>query len=83
MCSDILAWKRLIDHPLSTAERVSLITEIFSDRDRTEAVRRLSEEDAQSFIDVVDEVPSDSFTSEDSADLNPNFPVSPGRCWIV
>jgi len=82
-CSNIPAWKYLIDHPLSAVQRVSLITEVFSDRDETEAVKCLRGRDAQSFIDVIDEVLSDSLTSEDSADLNPNFPVSPGRCWIA
>jgi hypothetical protein len=33
-----------------------LVTEIFSDRDEIEAVRRLRGEDAQSFVDIIDEV---------------------------
>jgi hypothetical protein len=63
----------LIDHPLTTAERISLITDIFSDSDEVEAVKCLSGDDAQSFVDMIDEVLPRSFTSEDSADLNPNF----------
>ena len=54
--SDAPAWKRLIDLPLTTDERVSLITTIFSDHDETEVVRWLRGDDAQSFVDVIDEV---------------------------
>ena len=51
-------WKRVIsiDRHLSTDDRVSLITAIFSNRDETEAVKLLSGEDAQSFVDVIDQV---------------------------
>ena len=50
------AWKRLINRPLDPSDRISLITEIFSDRDEIEAVRRLRREDAQSFVDIIDGV---------------------------
>ena len=80
-CGRIPAWKRLIDHPLGTNERISLITYIF-DSDETEAVKNLRGDDAQLFVDVVDEVFSHSFASEGSADLNLNLPVLPSRCWI-
>ncbi|KAF9642811.1 kinase-like protein [Thelephora ganbajun] len=53
----IPAWKRLIDRPLATNERTSLIKDIFTDRDEIEMVRRLHGDDAQSFVDVIDEVP--------------------------
>ena len=46
----------MIHHPLGTTERISLITDIFSDRDEAKTVKRLRGNDAQSFIDVVDEV---------------------------
>jgi hypothetical protein len=49
-------WKRLVDCPLKSDERISLITDIFSDRDETEIVKRLRRDDAQSFVDVVDQV---------------------------
>ena len=49
-------WKRLIDHPLTSDERVSLIAEIFSNRDETEIVKNLRGEDAQFFVDVIDQV---------------------------
>ena len=50
-------WKHLIDRPFTTDERVSLITDLFSDRDEIEVLKNLSGGDAQSFIDMVDEVP--------------------------
>ena len=56
-CSDIPVWKHLIDRPLTTDERVSLMTDLFSDRDEIEALKNLSAGDARSFIDVIDEVP--------------------------
>lgn len=56
VCRRIPAWKRLIDRPLDPNDRISLITEIFADREEIETVRRLRGEDAQSFIDVIDEV---------------------------
>ena len=37
-------------------ERVSLITDLFSDRDEIEALRGLSGSDTQLFVDVIDEV---------------------------
>ena len=56
MCSELPAWKRLISRIPTTDERISLITAIFLDDDQVEMVRRLSGDDAQTFIDVVDEV---------------------------
>jgi len=54
-------WKSLINCPLATDERVSLITAIFSDRNETDVVKRLRGDYAQSFVDVVDEVLSPLF----------------------
>ena len=51
--SDIPAWKRLIDSPLATDERVSLITGLFSDRDEINTLEALTESDAQAVIDVI------------------------------
>ena len=56
MCSEVPAWKRLISYTLTTGERIPLITTIFSDRDEVEMVRNLSGDDAQTFIDMTDEV---------------------------
>ena len=49
-------WKQLIDRPFTTDERASLIVDLFSDPDEIEALKDLSGSDAQSFIDMVDEV---------------------------
>ena len=49
------AWKRLVDS-LTFEERISLVTDIFSDRHETEVANRLCGEDAQSFVDAVYEV---------------------------
>ena len=54
--SDIPVWKHLTDGHLTTDERVSLIADLFTDRDEIEALKALSGDDAQSFIDVIDEV---------------------------
>ena len=51
----------MIDRPLATYERVSLITDMLSDHDEAEAVQNLSGSDVQSFVDVVDEVLPHSF----------------------
>ena len=60
-CSNIPVWKHLTDRPLTTDERVSLIADLFTDRDKIEALKALSGGDAQSFIDVIDEVPLHSY----------------------
>ena len=49
-------WKQLIDRSFTTDERASIIEDLFSDRDEIEALKDLSGSDAQSFIDMVDEV---------------------------
>ena len=56
--SDIPAWRRLISRPRATDEHISLVTNIFSDDDEIQVVKGLREDDAQVFIDVIDEVPS-------------------------
>ena len=57
--------KRLIRRLLSTDERASLITRIFSDPDEAEAAKRLCGDDAQSFVDVLDEVLVHWYISEE------------------
>lgn len=49
-------WKRLISGTLAADERISLITTIFSDDDEGKKVRNVSGDDAQAFIDMIDEV---------------------------
>lgn len=55
-----IMWKRLIDCPPVTSERISLITAVFSDKDEIEVVQGLCKDDAQAFIDIVDEVRTSS-----------------------
>ena len=50
-----------------TDTRTDLIKVMLSDRNETEAVKRLSRDDAQSFVDVIDKVPLCSFVSEERA----------------
>ena len=56
--SGVSAWKRVVELPLASDSQISLITAIFSDRDETEVVRDLRGDDAQSFVEVIDEVGS-------------------------
>ena len=56
-CSDITAWKRLTDRPLPIDERISLIADLCSDRGKIEALKGLNGGDAQTLIDMIDEVP--------------------------
>ena len=56
MCS-IPPWKRLIGRPVPEFERISLITAIFSDNNEIGIVRSLRGDDAQVFVDRIDEVP--------------------------
>ena len=83
-CSDAPVWKQLIDRPLTTDEHASLIADLFSNRGEIEALKILSESDAQSFIDAIDQVPPLSRQNGGSTDLNPNPPVTAlSRCWMV
>jgi hypothetical protein len=54
--SEYTAWKQLISRTLATDEHISLIMTIFSDRNQVAMAGRLSGDDAQKFIDVIDEV---------------------------
>ena len=56
MCSEVLAWKRLIGRTLAMDEQISLITAIFSDQNQVEMVQHLSGSDAQAFVDTISEV---------------------------
>ena len=46
----------MISQTLALDERISLITTIFSDSNQVEVVGQLSGDEAQSFIDIIDEV---------------------------
>ncbi|KAF9642058.1 hypothetical protein BDM02DRAFT_2731187 [Thelephora ganbajun] len=50
------AWKQLISHTLSKDERISLIITIFSDSNEVEMPGNPSGNDAQAFVNVIDEV---------------------------
>ena len=49
------AWKQLISPTLATHKRIPLIESIFSDLDEVEVVGHLRGDDAQAFVDVIDE----------------------------
>lgn len=49
------AWKRLASPTLSMNERAALITSVFSDRDEAGLLKYLSGDDAQVFVDAIDE----------------------------
>ena len=49
-------FERLISNTLPTRDRIPLITSIFSDHDQVEILGNLCGDNAQSFIDVIDEV---------------------------
>jgi len=76
----ISAWKRSADQPIAIDKRISLITAIFSNRSVAEAVKCLCREDAQAFVDVVDEVlPHSSIRGEWLTDLTSRR-VDIGEC---
>ena len=54
--SGVPAWKRLIGHPHTANERIPLIADLLSDRDEVKAIKRLSMDEVQSFVDILDEV---------------------------
>jgi len=49
------AWRHLISCPLPTDKCIPLIKAIFHDRDEVNTVNHLSGDDAQTFVDVIDE----------------------------
>ena len=48
--------RQLISHRSAPCERIPLVTAIFSDRSEDEVVKQLSGDDAQTFVNLVDEV---------------------------
>ena len=56
--SNYPAWKLLITATLPTHEIISLITTIFSNSDQSRAIRNLSGDDAQAFVDRLEGVSS-------------------------
>lgn len=70
----------MIRGTLTTDERVSLITIVLSDEDECERVRNISGDDAQAFIDMIDEV-SAPFRLQ-KVGFHSNFHTPSVRYWI-
>ena len=75
----ISVWKRSINRSIAVDKRISLIAAIFSNRGVAEAVgKHLRRDDAQAFVDVVDEVLPHSFVQgKRLTDLT----LMPNRHW--
>jgi len=75
----ISVWKRSIDRSIAVDKRISLIAAIFSNRGVAEAVgKHLRRDDAQAFVDVVDEVlPQPFVQGKRFTDLT----LMPSRHW--
>ena len=84
-CGDIPAWKHLTDSPLTTDQRISLVADLFSNRDEIDTHKALNRSDAQSVIDVLNEVVQCSLLCQNdrSADMNPNHPIMLSRRWMA
>jgi len=80
-------WERLISHQLASHERTSLITTLFLEENWYEMVTRFSirGDDAQAFIDVIDEESPHSSCPIENRTINlySNLPVSLIRCWTA
>jgi len=67
-------WKQLLTHTLTTDERTSLITKIFSDRGEVGVVMKLSGDDSQAFIVTIAGVsPPVSSPKHKSIDFDANL----------
>ena len=75
LLSNTPAWKCLIERSLTPDECTSLIADIFSDRDEAEAVKHLHGDNAQSFVDVIDEVLPIPYFKNGPIDQPRPFPV--------
>lgn len=58
----------MANRPLAMDERISLVTELFSNSDEIETVKHLGRDDAQPFVDVLDEVLSNLSSQEHHPD---------------
>ena len=72
----------LLNRSSTAPERASLITVIFSTPDVVESVRGLDGDDAQTFIDVIDEA-SPWFLRNEITKSDSDFCVLPFRRWIA
>jgi len=83
-CGRISAWKRSINCHIDINKRISFITAVLSDRRGAEVVKRLCRDDAQAFVDMIDEVlPHPSIQVKRFTDLNSKFPAMSSRRWIA
>ena len=72
-----------MNSPLTSDEQISLITVVFSNPGEIEMVKGLGGDDAQSFVDVVDQV-LHFFLLEDRLSYSGlDFVVMLSRCWIA
>lgn len=84
MYSEEPVWKQLISDIFTAHERRRLVTAIFSDNNQAEMVGHLSGDNAQKFIDVIDEVSLATSCSKDKlADLSSNLHLFPTRWRMV
>ena len=68
----------MISRPLSADECTFHVTALLSDHNETEAVKRLRGDDAQTFVDVVDEVlPTPASRMNRAINLRLGFPFLP------
>lgn len=71
MYSDPPAWKQLLSPTLATHKRIPLITTIYSTSDEVEIARNLFGDDAQTFVDVIDEVSIHTFSPQQDESVCP------------
>lgn len=78
-------WNRLIYGPTAPHERISLITDILSDRNEVETVRSLCGDDAHTFVDMIYEAGSQVLLSPNSrlADFDSNICALSIRPWMT
>ena len=83
--SDLPAWKQLLSPALATHKRIPLIMTIFSGSDEVEIARNLFGDDAQTFVDVIDEVSIRTFHLDRTGLFVPylNFCALPVSHWIT
>ena len=63
----------MVELPLASDEQISLIADMFSDRDEIEVIEHLDGDDAQPFVDAMNEVLPHSLILEEWNDLKLNL----------
>ena len=79
------ALKRLISKRPAQRGRIPLITTIFADRNEVEVVKQLCGDDAQIFVDLVDEVSLCGLSPIEHKRINSHLNVRAlsVRCWTI